>query len=1849
MPNSHKVQVIARSSPFRSERNSAAFDFGLTLSEIVERMCHIPGIRECCRVFLNGLPVPAEHWDRVKPRAGTQVYVVADIPAIGQNQVREALSVLTSVGGVALEGMIGGPAGAIAGAALSMAGIWLWTNLIPYVPPKKGLPTYNLASDYRNALQLYAPVPYVCGKMRLKPLLASRPFTSVEGTTQWLNMLFVLGHINPACSPKHWGISSMKIGQDAAADVYNPATGLQTAGLLGHGDLQYEQFTSDELMAGITPSVFKNSVTETAVNEELDYIPYNVSSDSYNIVNGNQVQYKDGPWPIILGNGRYLISYYRPLLSGDSNLHAEYFDADGSTDTFTLSYDVRPSSGITVVNWLNFKGENDWVMHTTESPAQTISVELYWPQGLCYVQNSNQPQQAMVKFMLEYRIAGTNQWSEILVPTTVEQLQVSSGGGSTITLDKHPVSAVKKILDLQNPLGIPMVPGTDYTVDYATGTLTRIGGNWMKRVATDGTSNVTVEVIEVSSDFKRLELSNMPTVHPQVTLLVMLQPRNVGYVGFIEPPLNVQVNWLPSLLSPTSANITHRDGTDFNGAVYLVFYYTLTGSESGLPRYLITYETNALISFVDELTQASIKAWFPTIYTHIDGLNVGIGTFAESDRKAMADYKTWLQTIIPLLKAKTARLALEYPNGIDSGVASDIGDGLDTLLGFVENYHELDGDDPHPDQSPITSQNDLTGWLLSMLQVCLDIMRIHESNPDNARTALLAKAESWATIQHNFDPANFGAWLLDNETWEMRGSTTNVVYWDHALDVLTANYDVRARRVSETPSDNGQNGVTYYDQTMWRALRSASNTPSVQQKGLLLLGMKVKASSKNNGSIQEVSAIIQPSYPVWWHREQIAGGIAALQLTWWTVAFTTYGDSVTNEIVIESIYDLSSETPDVPITSSEYSYNAATGQVTTTGTWGTGPFIVEYHGWVYRPTRIAAWHYLDVLIGPSNYHPAQSSLPVCGINWVRDRVNMPRLVEWAKLCERWTNPSGDSAPWHCDMVVSQDSTVFDTLKAIAHSSYATFGTVDGRYGVVMDVDQSNNPPVQMFTPRNTRTMTMQTALIDRPDALRIQFKNEDPAVGYEQDEVMVYDDKHNGDGTDQEEVDLIASDGSQTELHLYYPPVVSITSIMDPDGTPMTVGDFTLHQPDVDTAYLTWASGAFSPVGEWTVTYQATKVAAAKFETIQIDGIVNVNQAWSYGRYLMACAIDRPRKYTVTMDYEHCVAERGDLVLAQHWVMLTGVGAACRCVSVTADTLTVDNGFTVEAGKLYGFRARYSDGWICIIPVIATADDDVTVFTLPNPTSDHGVNLMPGDLMAFGEIGSDTRELVITNISGGANMEGTIELCDHAPSVFRADRQSIPPFDPRVTIPPPTQQHVPPTPVIADVITDERALLHNGDTWTPRIEILLEPPPLSDDVEARPKYIEYQYRPSDPTGHDLDWNDHAPIGVTQAFFISGVMQGNLYDVRVRYRTDDSWVSDWAEAYMILVLGTSGLPPDITVFTIDDRHILQWEYNYPDFTAGFRIKTFFGYGNESEQWTVLDSLTGGLITEHSFDVSQWYTNSTQTFLIKAVDIFGNESMYPGVLVANLGDESLGNIVLQTDYHSEGFPGWRDHCSVDGGTGDLIADSAGGGLFTGLQYAFAFTPDPYSDGARLTINYTLSGLDANETVRFFYDDGLGSFWNDANPDPLFWNEGIDPFFWIREWKEFPGALTIDVNDRYAFLMVVSNATLTSFSSQVRVTALTVTSDVADVVQKFQDLAITVPVDGCVIPVSSAFHRILYVTLTLQDEGTGALGMRVSKIGVPAHYPCPPEAAGPTVYAYDATGAQTAASFDALVRGY
>ena len=142
----------------------------------------------------------------------------------------------------------------------------------------------------------------------------------------------------------------------------------------------------------------------------------------------------------------------------------------------------------------------------------------------------------------------------------------------------------------------------------------------------------------------------------------------------------------------------------------------------------------------------------------------------------------------------------------------------------------------------------------------------------------------------------------------------------------------------------------------------------------------------------------------------------------------------------------------------------------------------------------------------------------------------------------------------------------------------------------------------------------------------------------------------------------------------------------------------------------------------------------------------------------------------------------------------------------------------------------------------------------------------------------------------------------------------------------------------------------------------------------------------------------------------------------------------------------------------------------------------------------------------------------------------------------------------------------------------------------------------------------------------------FWS-GTASTVFWTGGGEAFWSAQPaFQPWPGAIDATLQP-YDFRLITESGT-----TQGRVTQFKATVDVPDVSEQLEDVAISG--SGSRLALTKSYIKIKAIAFDLQADGNGARSIEVADKDV---------SLGPLVNAYDAAGAQVAATADFTVQGY
>lgn len=677
------------------------------------------------------------------------------------------------------------------------------------------------------------------------------------------------------------------------------------------------------------------------------------------------------------------------------------------------------------------------------------------------------------------------------------------------------------------------------------------------------------------------------------------------------------------------------------------------------------------------------------------------------------------------------------------------------------------------------------------------------------------------------------------------------------------------------------------------------------------------------------------------------------------------------------------------------------------------------------------------------------------------------------------------------------------------------------------------------------------------------------------------------------------------------------------------------------------------------------EINATKFETLTLEGTTSADVAWSHGRYFLAVSKLRPEIAELTVDVEHLVAERGDLVYVTHDVPIWGYSwgriKELNLQGANLLSMSLDEKYVGNTQKNYVIRIRRVDG--TSVQYDMTVEDlETSTAVLADPPVAVDANINIGDLYVIGLKNREMEEMIIKEIRPNPDLSATLLLIHHAPEVHDADDEEIPEFDSQITKPPDAIHARPPKPTIDYIISDDTALFVNHDgSLMSRIMVVTKP--VQPNETVFPEHLQLQYRKSTTEGVVPEEGDDVKLSSTPEWitmpvfpyhlnvaYAAPVKDGELYDFRLRYLSRAGVTSEWVRIDDYQVIGKSTPPPNIHSFYIVDK-TLKWSYPSPplDF-KGFQVRFKPGVlDTEVIPWESSDAAHMGFLTATELNISG-LSHGTKTFMLRAFDTSGNASEII-TLGVDFGDLLVDNLLFEEDHYDLEFPDTRTNSYRDVSDGYLVAEDIGEGFWVNNSNVFwTSNASLFWTGQYKAMSYeTQFEVDASYVPCFlkldidtegpwrkvkYRDHSQTTLWPSDLADDI-WPIDMADNYWpmIGGYQSWPGIIWVDSARIIDFLVEIGDG-----SPQGKLMVFRILLDVPDISEYFNDLAVDNA--GTRLPITKTYRAIKLVNLTVIDDPGTAVGAKVFDKD---------EVNGPLVYCLDITGATVDGTVDAAVIGY
>lgn len=391
-----------------------------------------------------------------------------------------------------------------------------------------------------------------------------------------------------------------------------------------------------------------------------------------------------------------------------------------------------------------------------------------------------------------------------------------------------------------------------------------------------------------------------------------------------------------------------------------------------------------------------------------------------------------------------------------------------------------------------------------------------------------------------------------------------------------------------------------------------------------------------------------------------------------------------------------------------------------------------------------------------------------------------------------------------------------------------------------------------------------------------------------------------------------------------------------------------------------------------------TNAEQPRRKTISAYGIVRSSHAARLARFNQRVNRLVTRTITFAVGLDAVACEPGDVIRFQHDIPQWGFGGRAASGS-TSTTIVLDRAVTLAAGKSYEVLIRHNNDLV-ETRAVTTGPGTVTTLTV----ADAWVQTpAAGEVWAFGEVLISTKPFRVITIERTQDLDARITAVEYSAAVY--DETGL-------------------------TATNQVQYSALGDLTGPPGQVknltLLEIDGIEQSVWVSftpPGSANFKtaniYRVDDGA------KDLLGQSATGAFPVTGLRGGEVFTVKVTSVSSLGGESDYTSAPTAGLTVSQVNPPDVPLLVLEgDR--LRWNYPTPPRDlAGFLVR--FRPGT-SKGW---DSATPAhdniLLTT---DLQIFRRVGVQTYLVKAVDRFGNESVNAKVLTVSFDAAETDNIVL-----------------------------------------------------------------------------------------------------------------------------------------------------------------------------------------------------------------------------------------------
>lgn len=664
-----------------------------------------------------------------------------------------------------------------------------------------------------------------------------------------------------------------------------------------------------------------------------------------------------------------------------------------------------------------------------------------------------------------------------------------------------------------------------------------------------------------------------------------------------------------------------------------------------------------------------------------------------------------------------------------------------------------------------------------------------------------------------------------------------------------------------------------------------------------------------------------------------------------------------------------------------------------------------------------------------------------------------------------------------------------------------------------------------------------------------------------------------------------------------------------------------------------------------------------KYESQEYEGVNDPSQVYQLARFHYADAKNRRRTISLRCLDEALLCTRGDLVdcaapnISPHGLQVGRVRGIERDEDENVVALYTDQTQTTDlSGRRFGVKVYAQSGAVLHAEVLP---ENVTPkkLTLIVPQA---MDVNVGDKYAFGDYSEETFPAIVLGLKPNSDWTFDVTLQDYVPTLYDDLSKPIPTWESSITTPISSKWKISSTPIFQSVVTDESALLQTASGTIPRILISYAHPA---NLDTRASFITFEVSPA---GQNV-WTTaikNASLEPVEAY-ISGVTEGQHYDVRAKYSGTSGQTSDYVYAKNVKIIGRTTRPPAPFAVYLNGATLNIQQKIRPLDIVGHKVYMAM---DEEDAFEVSVEITNPYTVTGTFELSPW-TGKARAIFVTTVDEIGLESE-PVRLVVDLGDVSTRNILFEYSEKDRGWGGIISGGFVSSET--LISDEDAGrypqtdsvafypqmgteafyssGTAATLSYIWSVAiPANYKDARVLVLPEITSGKLSALNFRHLYDVALHS----STDSDAYYSQDNDDYFYAQyaasEWSSMPAAYVTPGSEILQIQTIYANTEAAAIQD------IKTVIDVEDKSRDYQDILISS--DGLTrAPVPTGYFKaITTVRVQLQYvDGSTAVKTEFVK-GSETLDSDGYIALGPYIHARNSSLALTTANCDITVYGY